>query len=495
MTDKYNSAQYCMVKYSTGCRFTDLLLQLLNYKPTSYSNCNMKKFTGLAISLLLFTCVSGRLMAQDAKHDSLKSMSYIENKEIKVGVDLNLGGAITYVADAKKQENIINNSDWGRQIQMSFYSGPVPYEPGGKKASPNWIFIGWNPIQSGDVAGNRSKILAQTNDGKTIYVKCIPMHWPLNNVPGECYFESWIKLEGNTIQVRSRLVNQRNDSTQYQAREQELPAVYTNAPYHRLVSYRGEKPFTNDTTSLIANHNYPGTKNIQWAHWQATENWAANLDKNDYGLGIWNEAVQSFQGGYFGDNTFTGGSKSSATAYIAPGNVEVLDHNIVYDYHYTLILGTLKKIRGYVYQHSNSIKLPSFKFENSRMHWYYENTTDKGWPIKNNLVINVNKKAAIISPCMFWKAADAPVLTITAIFTGIATRSKVYWKGFNKDIDESNSLEFPVINDGKVHTYRVALNKSANYTGALEGLKILLDAAGTSKTGDMAYIRSISLTK
>jgi len=447
----------------------------------------------IALGLLCFFADES-LVAQQINRDSLKSMSFIENGQVKVGVDLNLGGAITYIADVKNQENVINNTDWGRQVQMSFYSGPVPFEPDGKKASPNWIFIGWNPIQSGDVAGNRSKILAQRNDGKSIYVKCIPMHWPLNNVPGECYFESWITLNGNAISVHARLVNMRPDTIQYPARGQELPAVYTNAPYHRLVTYRGSKPFTNDTVSLIANHNYPNTKNIQWAPFQATENWAANLNGADYGLGIWNEGVQSFQGGYFGDDTYVGNSKSIATGYIAPGTTEVLDYNIVYDYNYTLILGTLNQIRGYVYQHAVKQNPLQFKFDTSRSHWYYENTTDAGWPIKGALAVHLNQKAALQSPDIFWDAKDAPVLTIVAAYHGKATSARVYWKKFNRDFD-TNGIAFPVISDGKYHTYHVKLHSAATYTGAMEGLKFLPDAGGNSQPGDMVYVKSIGLGK
>ncbi|MCC6286852.1 MAG: hypothetical protein IT249_03115 [Chitinophagaceae bacterium] len=39
-------------------------------------------------------------------------MSFIENEFIKLGIDLNLGGAITYLCDKKKNENLINNRDW-----------------------------------------------------------------------------------------------------------------------------------------------------------------------------------------------------------------------------------------------------------------------------------------------------------------------------------------------------------------------------------------------
>lgn len=440
--------------------------------------------------------VSARQLNSSGQHsDSLKSMRYIHNGQVKVGIDLYLGGAITYLADPKKGVNLINNKDLGRQVQMSFYSGPVPYEPDGKKASPDWTFIGWNPIQSGDVAGNHSRIIAQKNTATTMYVKCIPMHWPLNNVPGECIFESWISLKENTVQVHGRLTNMRDDTTQYMAREQELPAVYTNAPWHRLVSYRGDKPFTHDTVSIISNHNYPGNKNIQWAHFSASENWAANLDGNNYGLGVFNPEVESFQGGYYGDSTYKGDSKSGSTAYIAPGNIEVLDHNIVYDYTYTLILGTLKEIRNYAFMHVNRHKLPAYNFVNTRSHWYYENTTDGGWPVKNQLVIKLSDQAAMLGPLISWRAEDAPALNFNAVYSGSARTARVYWKGFNKKFEESSSLEFDVISDNKPHSYHILLNKATGYKGTLDQLRIKLDAAGTSMTGDRVMVSSISLSQ
>lgn len=453
----------------------------------------MKKTNVLIPAILLCLGFANNTSAQRSIADSLKSMSYIQNDFIKVGIDLNLGGAITYIADVKKQENLINNADWGRQVQMSFYSGPVPFEPDGKKADPFWIYIGWNPIQSGDVAGNRSKVLEQKNTGNTLYVKCIPMHWPLDNVPGECYFESWIKLKGNTVEVHSRIVNHRPDKTQYTARGQELPAVYTNAPYHRLVSYRGEKPFTNDTLSVIANHNFPGEKTIEWAHWQATENWAANVNEQDYGLGIWNAVVQNFSGGFYGDTTFKGGSKDSPTGYISPVNREVLDHNITYNYNYTLILGSLKQIRAYVSKKQKSKHLPRYVFKKDRQHWVYENTTDTGWPIRNNLVVNLNKGASMISPYTFWKAADASSLTFKAVYRGNVKNARVYWRSFNGGFNDQQSAAFTVIPDGKPHTYQIALNKSNNYKGTLTGLKIVLDASHEAKPGDKVKIQAVAL--
>lgn len=99
---------------------------------------------------LIFPLIAFTTQAQRSNADSLKSMSYIQNDRIKVGIDLNLGGSITYLADVLKEENLINNHDWGRQVQMSFYSQPRPYTPNGKQPAPYWRGLGWNPIQSGD---------------------------------------------------------------------------------------------------------------------------------------------------------------------------------------------------------------------------------------------------------------------------------------------------------------------------------------------------------
>ena len=128
--------------------------------------------------------------------DNPTQMSFLDNGVIRLGIDLQVGGAVTWLSDSKTKVNLVNSWDCGRQIQMSYYSGPVPFIFGDKQPKPAWRGIGWNPIQVGDCFGNRSRVLEHRNDGQAIYVKCIPMHWPLDNVPGECTYECWFKLDG-----------------------------------------------------------------------------------------------------------------------------------------------------------------------------------------------------------------------------------------------------------------------------------------------------------
>jgi len=213
----------------------------------------------------------GVLLAEAGQTPSpAHNISYLDNDVIRLAVDLRLGGSITYLAESG---NKVNSHDWGRQIQMSFYSGLQPFAPNGKQPSRTWAGLGWNPIQSGDCAGNRSVVTEHRNNGALLYVKCIPMQWPLDNEPGECTFESWIRLRDNTVAVRCRINNHRADRTQYFGRGQELPAIYTNGPWHRLMSYVGDRPFTNGELSQFKK-TWTRLKDVQgspWENWLATE--------------------------------------------------------------------------------------------------------------------------------------------------------------------------------------------------------------------------------
>ena len=267
-------------------------------------------------------------------------MSYLNNGVIQIGVDLQKGGTITFLADAGQLDvNLINSADLGREIQQSYYSGPQPYgDP-----HPSWPNWAWNPIGAGDCYGNPSEVLEHTNDGTTLYVRSIPMQWALDNVPGECTFEKWIVLDRNVARVHFRLNNNRSDTTTYSAMHQELPAVYTTDRFHRLFTYTGGAPFTWEPIEQIDNHGPP------WAYFQGTEKWAALVQDNGWGLGVYNPGAEQFVGGFHG-TPGSGDPLASSCGYIAPLRTEVITHDIVYDYTCHFILGYLDDIRAYVYQ-------------------------------------------------------------------------------------------------------------------------------------------------
>ena len=268
-------------------------------------------------------------------------MTFLDNGEVRVGMDLVLGGAVTFISSRDHPGNIINSFDLGRQIQMSHFSGPWPFEVGDKKPRPHWAGQGWNPIQTGDDYRNPSRVLAHRNNGRELYIKCIPMQWPLDNAPGDCVFETWTTLEGPVIHMRFRCTNRRKDRSFYRACPQELPAVYTVSKLCRLVSYTGDQPFTGRPMAQVRN-DWRGK--WPWTSFVATECWAALVDTNGWGLGVFKDDVGEFHGGISRDEV-SDDPKADPTAYLAPIHREHFDHNIVYEYRTDLMVGNLDELR------------------------------------------------------------------------------------------------------------------------------------------------------
>lgn len=466
--------------------------------------------TLLTLAWLIPAPVQAQKPARAKQYDINRDrVEYLDNGTLRLGADLDLGGAITYLADSKTRDSVINNFDWGRQVQLSYYSGPVPYTPGGKQPKANWRQLGWNPIQVGDAFGHRSRILESRNDGRTIYIRCIPMHWPLENVPGECTFETTITLEQNTARVRTRLQNIRtDDKTQYPGRNQELPAVYTNGPYWRLLTYTGARPFSGDALTTIPT---TGGAGFPWHSWRATEHWAALVRDDGWGLGVFNPDTIAFSGGFAG-KTGKGGSLDNPTGYIAPNHREILDYNIQYDFEFTLILGSLEQIRTYAAAHAPRPAPPRYVFASDRQHWVYTNASDAGWPVAGELKIALSQNdPQMMAPEGLWPAAAAPKLFIRAAYHAApGQKGELFWKKLvpaprqrpaktktkakaNRIGDFDGHTTFDVIPDGQYHTYEIPLAGAPGYDGMISGLRF--DPVTAGHAGDWIKVKWISSSK
>jgi hypothetical protein len=426
------------------------------------------------------------------KDTPAEKLTYLDNGIIKVGADLDRGGSIGFLADVKKGSNVVNIHDLGRWIGQSYYSGPKPFG----MVHSGWKDWPWNPVSAGDVYGNPSRLVEQKNDGKSLYIKSIPMQWALNNVPGDCTFETWITLEGRTVQVRNRLTSKRKDEKQYPAMDQELPALYTIGKLHRLMAYVGESPFSekpvNEVPLLPAKDDRP-----QWSTFFATEHWAALVDGDDWGLGIIQPDVVRFIGGFHGkpNKPKMDGPTDDPTGYIAPVRQELLDHNIVYEYRYTLVLDSLTNIRKEAYKQRPKSSLPDYRFASDRQHWWYVNAVDMGFTIKGMLKLKVEQNdPQMYGPEGFWDAKNAPKLYIRAAFRTKNTTAEVFWETAEKPgFQASQSVKFAVETDGKMRTYEVDLSTAANYKGKIRRLRF--DPVEAGEVGETVDVEFISVKK
>ena len=413
-------------------------------------------------------------------------LSYLDNGRVKVGVNLDLGGAITWLS-RDGGENLVNSHDFGRQIQLSYYSGPVPFESGGQAPAEHWKHLGWNPVQAGDDFRHGSHTVEHRNDGRTLYVRCVPLQWPLNNVPGECTFESWLELDGLVVKARARLTNARSDKTQYAARDQELPALYANAPFHRVVSYTGSKPFSGDGVQVIGK---PKTAH-PWAFWDATEQWSALLNENNHGVGFISPGRVRFTGGFSG-KPGPNDPLGASTGYLASLLREIIDHNIAHEFRYEILPGTLTEIRARASAVA-SRNLPAWIFATDRQGWSFANAHDSGWPIAG--VIEVNALAddpQLLSPRAFWNADDAPIAVIEAAFKTEHKTATLYWVRHGADAAKhEDTASFPILGDGEFRRYTVRLAESKSYVGPM--IQLRLDPIPTGREGEWVKVRSITL--
>ncbi len=416
-------------------------------------------------------------------------MTFLDNGEVRIGMDLALGGAVTFISSKDHPGNIINSADLGRQIQMSHYSGPWPYEVGDKKPHRAWAGLGWNPIQTGDCYNNPSEVVEHRNDGKQIYIKCIPKQWPLDNVPGDCLFETWTRLEGPVIHMRYRCTNQRSDKTAYRPCPQELPAVYTISKLSRLMTYTGDMPFTQDTLTQVTND---WRKPWPWTRFVATERWAALVDDRDWGLGVFKDDGGEYHGGIHGDAR-SDDPKDGSTAYVAPIHVENFDHNIVYEHRTAFVVGSLAEIR----KRCNAMATrtpPAWRFVTDRQHWTMRNATDGGFPLSGEWRIKFGAgKPHLASAIQCWRAETAPSMDLEVAYQGQAATARIFWRLLDDDkFDISKSLTVELKPDGKFHTYHLDLASSPEYRGLLTGVAI--EPAAQPRPGDEMALRSIVLS-
>jgi hypothetical protein len=425
-------------------------------------------------SLLALGLVAAALAAPGA---ASATSSYLSNGQIKVGVDLDEGGAITHLA-LPGGASVISDFDLGRQVQQSYYSGPD-----GLCYTPNFG-SGWNPVGAGDAHGNASQVVAQTNDGTTIYVKSVPKLWSCNNLPCECAFEQWLRLDGRTVHVHNRLTNNRSDHTLYTARGQELPAAYTVGTLYRLFTYSGSAPYTNAPPDQV----YATLPNA--AAWTATEGWAAELDLAGWGLGVFSPAVTTFIGGFAGTPGI-GGPDDFPTGYISPTRRELLDWNAVYEYDYVLMLGTLDEIRGYAVANRPD-RRPDFRFASDRQGWWYIQAHDQGFPFNTGFL----RVAADLTDPQMWRldqwfsANEVPKLFIRMRHHSQQNEAQLFWRS-GGNFSEERSLRFPVKPDGRWHTYILDLAGRPGWQGPITGLRLDPVSVG-AEVGGYVDVASIS---
>ncbi len=298
---------------------------------------------------------------------------YIENSELKLGVTLHWGGALSYLEDknsnvqsvkvngvtkvdsdaasrygvkaSSNHVNLINANDTGRLVQQSYYgTGDCEQYEGGYYGETKWNY---NPVQGGNLLNEAAKTVDVRINDNSIYIKCRPLDWSKSKeFITDSYMEAEYSLDGGLVKTQCRFV----DYSGYPSvtTTQECPAFYCVEPLNRFVYYSGNAPWTGDS-ALSYENDLIFWPDAGYPNFSATENWAAFTGEFDdsFGIGLYVPNEASFLAGVFsrGNCTTADPATEGPTSYIAAVEVYEFKSFNPTSYEFYLSTGSVEEIR------------------------------------------------------------------------------------------------------------------------------------------------------
>ena len=251
---------------------------------------------------------------------------FLDNGVIRLGVDKSSGAGIFYFAESKRGRNLLNHYDRGRFIQQSYYGRA----DGSKWNGKPWR---WNPVQGGNWKGKPSRLLSFRSTRTTLHSVTVPHHWAADHLIEGARMEQSIELHGPLAHLRFRFRSR--GATAHPARHQEMPAVFMDAALPNLAFYNGDAPWTGAPLTRVV----PGWPNELRT---ATEHWAAYLDNDDWGCGVFFPSTGEL-------TTYRhpgpAGPMGAGCSYFAPVRTLAIGKEFQLEYHAYLTIGPVAEIR------------------------------------------------------------------------------------------------------------------------------------------------------
>jgi hypothetical protein len=293
-------------------------------------------FVILATVLGSATPLSSLAQAQSTVTPPEQDWVFLENGHLKVGLLRGHGGAVGWLSTAGSQRNLLNAFDHGRLLQQSYY---------GREDGSLWVQQPWryNPVQGGDYRGQPAEVLEFTATASTASVTTRPRHWASGKLLAECTLRQHVELVGPLLKIRFEFEYHGTES--HPVYHQETPAMFVHPDYETLVWYQGERPWQGQAL----HRQVPGWPN---EYHPLGESWAAFVDANDHGIGVFVPGVQEMTCYRFR------GAADSSCSYVAPLHRFALEPELEFRYQAFVTAGHVEAIRDRFAQVHAALKVP-----------------------------------------------------------------------------------------------------------------------------------------
>lgn len=280
--------------------------------------------TRLLFALLIsgFLLIAAPAMAQPPAREL--DWVYLENEQLRVGLLRSHGGAIGFLSPAGSPRNLLNHYDHGRLVQQSYYGD----EDGSQWTHKPWRF---NPVQAGDYQGHAAELLEFRSTQATAYARTRPRNWAGGQLLAECEMEQWVELDGPLVKLKFKFTYR--GERRHALRDQETPAMFVAPELTKLITYSGDRPWTDQELSTKV----PGWPNEEL---KMTENWVAWVNEQGQGVGLYVPSASRAT-----CYRYQGGSGSDCS-YVAPLNQFALLPDLNFTYSAWLTTGESAEIRA-----------------------------------------------------------------------------------------------------------------------------------------------------
>lgn len=260
--------------------------------------------------------------------------------EVPIDIDLNQGGAITYVG--VDGQNAVDTHDCGRLIQLALYDKDMPRVVAGSQClsrDPSFN-VAWNPVQACDACetNHTSQILEGTDKS---YIKVRPRLWVGNGAVGDFIIEQRITQTqfSNAAKVSYKVIHDGADF--HKNLDIEFPATWIENRFSKFVYYNGNYPWTNDAVTETTSDLHMSNEAFR-----GTESWGALVNpSNNRGIAVYAPAsVRSME--FLTDPANGSNLPRYATSWLTmqfPPKAEV-------SYDIYILTGSVSEIRNTVYQ-------------------------------------------------------------------------------------------------------------------------------------------------
>ncbi|MDF1824282.1 MAG: hypothetical protein P1U68_06550 [Verrucomicrobiales bacterium] len=299
----------------------------------------MKCFQFLTLVLLIGAVQAGPVKTPNIGPSGKAELLFIDNGEIRVGIDREMGAAITHLSGAAYRKNMVNIHDPGRLIQQSYYAGNR-LDRTAEGQSPSWAPWAWNPIQGGGVGSWARVTVFEKRAPDQLYAETIPKLWDMPDEEAEARMRQWTSFENGmpkVVVVQCELECRRQLNDQWGPaviRPQEVPALYFTRNFSKINSYLGEGEWRDESRPI----------GPPWGRTVPPLNVMACFNAGGQGIAIFSpSATEHWNFGPHG-----GGNSSMAGAapcvHVAPIAKVNLGPQSILRYRYWLVQGTEAEI-------------------------------------------------------------------------------------------------------------------------------------------------------